>query len=932
MTGIAVAATRLFSHLKAVLERKFREGNSPIQVWLDVDAVYGGFVQRLAQEDFCADVVGFQGSYIETLLALEAKLDGLDPRPLLLHLPGHTKDFVKQTPLLEAYEAGKVYLVHLVTLTREAAVGLVAPERIVSETASLRTFEEAERWLEQAADSTTVPPGVEAFDMPLDDFLYRLLSSPDSLLGSPLPPSEFARLLDYWALRTGLLPQTRATLEARYPHSLETMVVGWLLLMEYVFDLKRAPLGELAAVREQKAFVDVCKQCLTRVRDTFPEIYCRIALELEALDIVHADLEQGREDELGKIDTFSREDERLFEGAVKRLMLREWKQAEVWARQRLKGRSIWLKADPQRERLWAFVAACAGLGHLLDLQSGPLSAWNDHHDALQSYTTTLHEIDQAHRRLEQLYEVLQVHGNLKNDLRAALDVVRAAYQEWADHLARQFNTLCQKVGFLPATDLQQRNLYEQVVHPVVQKSDKVAYLLVDALRYEMAAELEQRLLAPELAASLNARYAELPTETPVGMNALVPVARDGKLTLKKAFEGFVYDNFVVSTPEQRFRAMGHRSLDAGKQKDRTPKRYTLKELLTGDSKAIAADIKKSHMIVVHSNELDVAGERDLGLATFDDTLGKLASAVRVLHNAGVQRFILTADHGFGISTKDTPPISYHNGQPTRRYVLAEGTAAASAETVVVSLRELGYLGVEGTLVLPIDTRAFASPGRNAVSFYHGGNSLQERLIPVLSLDYRERGRLAERPGYLIKAFVDEEMPHWKRLSLALVLDDTQMVLTEAGEQKVRLRLEAVGQGCTLQIESPGSAMLENGQLLVPTEKRVSDITIKLTGLAEAIRISHSDGEYEIAPITLPLLSFALPAAGNWEAALDDPIVLKILRHIDKHGQITESEIVELTDNTRAARRFAKSLTPDLLKTLPFKLRVDASQGTNYIKE
>jgi hypothetical protein len=58
---------------------------------------------------------------------------------------------------------------------------------------------------------------------------------------------------------------------------------------------------------------------------------------------------------------------------------------------------------------------------------------------------------------------------------------------------------------------------------------KVAYLMVDALRYELGVALE-KLLAEDGPVELQAAYAQLPTITLVGMASLLPGARTG-LTL-----------------------------------------------------------------------------------------------------------------------------------------------------------------------------------------------------------------------------------------------------------------------------------------------------------------------------------------------------------------------------------------------------------------
>src|SRR5690606_32682860 len=64
---------------------------------------------------------------------------------------------------------------------------------------------------------------------------------------------------------------------------------------------------------------------------------------------------------------------------------------------------------------------------------------------------------------------------------------------------------------------------------------------------------------------LKPRLAELPTITAVGMNALAPVERNGRLRpvfKNGSLAGFGTQEFAVCDPRQRVRAMSDRSLTA----------------------------------------------------------------------------------------------------------------------------------------------------------------------------------------------------------------------------------------------------------------------------------------------------------------------------------------------------------------------------------
>jgi hypothetical protein len=131
-------------------------------------------------------------------------------------------------------------------------------------------------------------------------------------------------------------------------------------------------------------------------------------------------------------------------------------------------------------------------------------------EALESYTQSGYQVDKAHRRFEQQrFKLLESTLPHFAQLLEAADLLRQQYRTWADNLAEDFTAICTAEGFLPEENLQQRTLYEQVVHPLTQSDKKVAYFIIDAFRYEMATELLQELENTSPTVTLKARYAHL---------------------------------------------------------------------------------------------------------------------------------------------------------------------------------------------------------------------------------------------------------------------------------------------------------------------------------------------------------------------------------------------------------------------------------------
>ena len=80
-------------------------------------------------------------------------------------------------------------------------------------------------------------------------------------------------------------------------------------------------------------------------------------------------------------------------------------------------------------------------------------------------------------------------------------------------------------GWPPAGRLANADTFDRLVADGLKESGrKVAYLMVDALRYELGVALE-KLLSEDGPVELQAAYAQLPTLTLVGMASLLPGAR-----------------------------------------------------------------------------------------------------------------------------------------------------------------------------------------------------------------------------------------------------------------------------------------------------------------------------------------------------------------------------------------------------------------------
>jgi hypothetical protein len=941
------------------LEEELREAlrQYGIIVWLDKDAHYTAFVERLAARaqtgQFFAPVVAYRGSFLELLFELERHGSELEKHPLLIHMPGHNEQTIRKTPVLELYEAGFRYRKALDTLVREVAAGRVAPDEVTAFLAEPGlSLDDADRWLDLRLRREQ-----EGLAGLLEQMGPELLA--DELLGegSFLTPrlstaGERQTLLGHLRQRFGLTNEwlTFITGESD-PSALESLrlaVWAWILSVEYVHDLRRPPrveaLQPLPAL--PPAIVEVCKKLAVHLRKQHAQTYAQRADEIELR--LAGEREQVRPEDLGRIDTFRFEETAILTAAIAAVRDGHWSQALAWATGRIGDDSFWLGREQARKWTWSLVEAATQVDAAIAKAPRPLQGVQSFDEAVSAYTSAGAAVDRAHRRFEQKRTAL-LDPRLPHfsELLSAAGQLRLRYRAWADQLSRDFQQLCRDHGFLPPASLQQRTFYDQVVDPLVRSGDKVALFVIDAFRYEMATEFLDEMKSTGAHVDLRARFAELPTITSVGMNVLAPVANDGRLTVSGVLRGFRNGEFSVETPEQRARAMGMRSLG------KPALRLELAEVCDVDTDSLRRKVNNAPgLIVVHSTEIDGAGEVGLGLPTFEATLQQIKSAWHHLQVAGVKQFVFTADHGFLLQDETTPearPFGKKN-VPSRRYVL-DDRALAENGLVNVSLSALGYEGAPGYVLFRDDTGEFAT-GHGGTSFVHGGNSPQERIIPVLSVT-RRREQTSAGDAYQAEAVADRDLLGQRQLKLRLVhARDSQSTLTFAATQEVELALRVPGQPKVNVVlnDVQGPAALKSGRVRVRIGTEWTHVFFALQGEFDArvpVEVYHPDSVERVQPaITEGLFVVEVtrsteaatskpaqpPVTQGWLEALPDDATRRVFKHIDDFNAVNETELIQMLGGARQARRFAASFD-ELVQRVPFRVRIEsAASGKRYVKE
>jgi len=198
----------------------------------------------------------------------------------------------------------------------------------------------------------------------------------------------------------------------------------------------------------------------------------------------------------------------------------------------------------------------------------------------------------------------------------------------------------------------------------------------------------------------------------------------------------------------------------------------------------------------------------------------------------------------------------------------------------VPLASLGYDGITGFLLLREDTAAFATKDAS-VAFDHGGNSPQERIIPVLTVS-RKLPEGAAVASYAAEVKAEDDALGYHRLSLRLVFPPgVQNNLAYVGPRTVDLDLRVPGRVDIRAMvrEVAGSGKLKAGRIQAPVKEEWVEVFFSLEGPADErvqVEVFHPDNIHRVEPAMADRMfvvvgtkkdAVALPRSG-WESAIE----------------------------------------------------------------
>lgn len=503
-------------------------------------------------------------------------------------------------------------------------------------------------------------------------------------------------------------------------------------LQDFVIELfKSCFLSEVDAGYKPRLTSDA-KVFIQRWKDSRSNAQAFEVLSAQCADILQIeDKLQGLEYRtLVSVDEFEAIDRKILSDLVREVTARTVSAQEVeqWVRQRRQGH--WFDSYQHVYQAIEHAAQFMQTLELTQLEMDSLA------DGVQKYTQSWFRLDQRYRKF-----IFHTRESGQASLLQALSqqIENLYTNNFLSHLNvrwQQFVDACQLWEAAPVAS--QANFFERFVQPTLNRKGKVCVLISDAFRYEVGEELQSLIRREDrFDAELNPALSCLPSYTQLGMASLLP---HKTLQIVEDTSGeVVVDGISATGTANRARILA--------QTVAASTAVLAKDVLAMGKEDSRALVRDHDVVYVYHNLIDKTGdtrdteERVFGAA--EETLEELLRVIKKLANANASNIVVTADHGFIYQHHPLQDSDFLSTEPSgdeilytdRRFVLGRGLREHSSFKTF----QPQQLGLAGSLQVQIPKSINRLRLKGSGSrFVHGGATLQEVVIPVISINKKRQ--------------------------------------------------------------------------------------------------------------------------------------------------------------------------------------------------
>ncbi|RBP18151.1 PglZ domain-containing protein [Roseiarcus fermentans] len=773
-----------------------------------------------------AAVCSFQGSFLEVRTAVEPLTGGEEVADVVIYMPGVTRD-EKTSLLLEIEKAGDCYLPPALrqiarNVLRKRFTDVAIDEMLGSDKLTYAD-------LARMTEDTGGPDGASLLKSIFRDADTRAIIA--GWLGDEANDGDIDQKGAGGELRRALQARLGLDIAEGMPLAkMRAVTARFVLGNAFRLGLKcpaPASISTLAAPasKEQEAAIHhIAAKMREPSRAAAYEILAEQAQS--ELGLSESSVSGGA---LGPIDIF-RFEERAAAAKIFDLIAAD-RTDEAAALLEVRSQSFWADRLTQRKAVWEACRLMVAMGRQADAVLATVAKANGKPEQwVERYVATgaegWHRFDHAQRRLETLLAAIEDEEVSE----AAVARCRSKYDEVARRQAEGFAKVYENAGWSIAGALPQHRIWAEIVAALPKPFALVA---VDAMRYEIGVELADRL-ARMGEVRLRAAIAALPSITPIGMAAILPGAaasfsiadKNGKLG------ALIGDAFLpdLASRQKYLQAQVPGIVD-----------LTLDDVLTW-TKATQKRLAGAQIVFVRSTEIDAAGENTenrYARRIMEGTVGDVARCLSKLAGAGIENAVVTADHGhlyFAAEREEAMRISSPGGDQIelhRRCWIGRGGATPPG-TVRVPGAKLGYV-TDLDVVVPKSVAVFKAGGD--LAYHHGGASLQELVIPVITVRMKLTAASKEKKGLVVK-FAGEAVTN-RIFSIEIALGSAADLFAQP--RRVR-PVATVGNRQVAVAKMTMAGPVEDGEVLIGPKDPVAVGLILTDDTIPALRIQVFDAE------------------------------------------------------------------------------------------
>lgn len=353
-------------------------------------------------------------------------------------------------------------------------------------------------------------------------------------------------------------------------------------------------------------------------------------------------------------------------------------------------------------------------------------------DIYEGYLKKYYKIDMFYRKFYENYDKIKMLDIEKIDLireRIEKLYINKLQRELLGYWDKSLDKI--KDNWELINYINQKDFYSENIS---KSKEKVFVIISDALRYEVAKELQEKLLSKieSNKVDLDSMLGTAPSYTRLGMASLLP--HNNKIEFSGST--ITIDSQDVSSTENREKVLKKENSKSVAFQFENLKKWKRNEL---------RDITKgTEVVYIYHNVIDKIGDdRSSEINVFDacnKAVSELFDTVKQLTaSLSATNIIITADHGFiyqreslenydKLESKDLKTLV----NPNKRYLYTKDSTDKDG-TIKINMDYI-FKNQEINAIIPKENLRFKCPG-GGINYVHGGASLQELVIPVIKYKF-----------------------------------------------------------------------------------------------------------------------------------------------------------------------------------------------------